>query len=198
MEKDEILRRPRPLIEDRIDLRHRIMDALIDSGMKLQHGHLAKSIDKIDEIVWVDGDMRTTRLRYDLFTTFRRKGIDFDEKDAVAIFESTAASLLARGTGLDFDGLGPNDIDLRRDDRIVEAIELQTKFNARLVDLLEHLPRSGAMSLVPPAEESADPRMPAATGAAGRALTRAAGNANQKIEQPSKPGTPGGKGKPKP
>lgn len=185
MERDEILRRPRPLIVDRIDLRHRIMDALIDSGMKLQHGHLAKSIDKIDEIVWVDSDMRTTRLRYDLFTTFRRKGIDFDEEGAVAIFEATANTLLARGDGLEFDGLGPNDIDLRRDERIVEAIEKQASVNERLIILLEKL------ADVPRVTNAPAPIMKPGV------LTNEHSEANQKTEQPSKPGTPGGKAKAK-
>ena len=186
MEKDEILRRPRPLIADRIDLRHRIMDALIDSGMKLQHGHLAKSINKIDEIVWVDGDMRTTRLRYDLFTTFRRKGIDFDEEGAVDTFEATADTLLARGTGLEFDGLGPDDIKISEKYTLAQAMHIQASVNERLIILLEKLANQPLIAGVSP-----PPMKPGV-------LTNEHSDVNQKPEQPSKLGTPGGKGKPKP
>ena len=185
MERDEILRKPRPLISDRIDLRHRIMDALIDSGMKLNHNHLPKSIDKIDEIVWVDGDMRTTRLRYDLFSTFRRKGIDFDEEGAAELFEATADTLLARGTGLDYDGLGPADIELVGHQTLVKALELQAGVNERLIILLENLAAAIALRDTMP------------TGVPIGPLTHPAGDANQKPEKPSKPGTPGGKVKAK-
>ena len=198
MERDEILRKPRPLIADRIDLRHRIMDALIDSGMKLQHGHLAESIDKIDEIVWVDGDMRTTRLRYDLFTTFRRKGmIDFDEAIlpgdekgrgrllAKELFEILSDMLLARGTGVELDELGPENEELIGHRSLVQALELQAGVTERLTALLENLagqPRIAGVS--PPVMKPG-------------VLTNEHSDANQKTEQPSKPGTPGGKGKPK-
>lgn len=186
MEKDEILRRPRPVIEDRIDLRHRIMDALIDSGMKLNHDHLPKSIDKIDGIVWVDGDLRTTRLRYDLFTTFRRKGIDFDEDGATELFESTADTLLARGTGLEFDGLGPENEELIGHQSLVQALEMQARVNERLIILLEKLGN-------PPIIAGA-PRPAMKPGS----LTNEDSGANHKTEKPSKLGTPGGKAKTRP
>lgn len=186
MEKDEILRKAKPLIEDRIDLRHRIMDTLIESGMKLQHGHLAKSIDKIDEIVWVDGDMRTTRLRYDLFTTFRRKGIDFDEEGATKLFEATADTLLARGTGLEFDELDPDYVDNAGGVALAEAMQMQAVINERLTTLLEHIDQGMMVR-----------HGPMASGMSDAALTQPSPAANQKTEQPSRSGTPGGKGKPK-
>lgn len=154
--ENDALRALRAPIDDRLDLRHRIMDALVDRGGNLKAiDILGKTVNRIDDLVWVDGDMRQTRLRYDIFNTCLRKHINLGDKTPGEgkgatddrerdLLDACAALINARGDGRGDDFGGHPDftapqtvtIDMAAVlNRQADAIDLLTVILGRLADM---------------------------------------------------------------
>lgn len=203
---NDALRALRAPIEDRIDLRHRILDAVVDRGGQLKAPKvLAAMVDRIDGLVWVDGDMRKTRLRYEIFNTCMRKHINLADqtegsdgsKDQEAdLLESLTEMLMSRGTGQgdDFGG-HPDFVDPPDESRadghttrfLTELIAQQQETNLTLCAILEKLANPPVIISGAPVGSANFPLTPP--------LTEGAGAATDKKGQPS--GNPGAKGKAK-
>ena len=220
---NDALRALRAPIEDRIDLRHRILDAVVDRGGKLRAPEmLATMINRIDDLVWVDGDMRVTRLRYEIFNTCLRKDVNLGEKTPsedpepksddtqMDLLNNLTAMLTDRGAGIG-DGLGddfgghPDFVDPEIAGRPVGLGDVMARLveqNDMLMKLLEKLANPpmiiseahGAQILA--AAKLAPGSVVPIDPKSGMPLTGAADGAKEK--RPPLPGTPGGKGKKKP
>lgn len=206
--ENDALRALRAPIEDRIDLRHRILDALVDRGGKLRVlDVLGNMVDRIDGLIWIDGDMRQTRLRYEIFNTCLRKGINLAEviptddgksEDRHAdLLDGVAALLNAHGTGAgdDFGG-HPDFVDVEGEStanavgehEITEFMHAQNQINDKLVAVLERLSHPPLIMSGGPAARAHESASPPLTE-----------NADEvKAKRSPLPGTPGGKGKKKP